>query len=115
MSGTRARDLRVVDGDTVWARIDCGFGVTIREKLRLRGIDAPEMRTAAGQRSKDFVEERLSQVDYRIVATSRVDLYDRYLADVVYLPGEGDALRVLENGIYLNRELLEGGLATAYR
>ena len=40
-SGTIAR---VVDGDTVDADIDLGFGVTIRQRLRLLGIDAPEPR-----------------------------------------------------------------------
>lgn len=33
---------RVVDADTLWVRIDLGFGVRTRQKLRLRGIEAPE-------------------------------------------------------------------------
>ena len=32
----------VIDGDTVWAIIDLGFDTIVRQKLRLRGIDAPD-------------------------------------------------------------------------
>ena len=34
---------RVVDGDTIIVRIDLGFDVLKRERIRLRGIDAPEI------------------------------------------------------------------------
>ena len=36
---------RIVDGDTVDCIIDLGFGVKIKERVRLDGIDAPEVRT----------------------------------------------------------------------
>ena len=36
---------RVVDGDTVDAMIDLGFGVHVKKRIRLAGIDAPESRT----------------------------------------------------------------------
>lgn len=39
----RVNVFRVIDGDTVEADIDLGFGVWIRDRLRLAGIDAPEM------------------------------------------------------------------------
>ena len=31
-----ARVLKVIDGDTMWVEINCGFGVSIEEKLRRR-------------------------------------------------------------------------------
>ena len=37
--------IRVVDGDTIDAEIDLGFGVFIRQRIRLYGIDTPESRT----------------------------------------------------------------------
>lgn len=40
----RARVTRVIDGDTVEADVDLGFSVKISTKLRLYGIDAPEIR-----------------------------------------------------------------------
>ena len=36
---------RVVDGDTVDAMIDLGFGVHVKKRIRLAGINAPESRT----------------------------------------------------------------------
>ena len=36
---------RVVDGDTVDAVIDLGFGVHVKKRIRLAGINAPESRT----------------------------------------------------------------------
>lgn len=41
----KARLLRVVDGDTVDAEIDLGFGVFMKQRIRLYGIDTPESRT----------------------------------------------------------------------
>ena len=35
---------RVIDGDTVDGVIDLGFGVLLKERIRLVGIDAPETR-----------------------------------------------------------------------
>jgi endonuclease YncB( thermonuclease family) len=106
-----ARVLRVVDGDTLWAEIDCGFGVSIEEKLRLRGIDAPEMSTPEGERARAFVEESLRDCPTIVLATSTTDLYDRYVADVVYLSGVEEPQRILGDGQYLNGELLSAGMA----
>lgn len=36
---------RVVDGDTVDIIIDLGFGLTIKQRCRIGGIDTPEKRT----------------------------------------------------------------------
>ena len=60
-----------------------------------------------------FAAERLKVGDTVALTTSRTDLYDRYVADVFYLPqdAEGDAATVLAEGRYLNRELVEEGLA----
>ena len=54
----KAKLIRVVDGDTVDAMIDCGFSTFKKERIRLYGIDTPECRTrdkeekARGQRQK---------------------------------------------------------------
>ena len=37
---------RVVDGDTVDARIDIGFKIIYEERIRLLGLDTPESRTS---------------------------------------------------------------------
>lgn len=72
----------VVDGDTIWANVDLGFGVWSYQKLRLRSIDAPELNTRAGQESKRFLEKALKKAGTVIIRTLKSDKYDRYLADV---------------------------------
>lgn len=54
----------VYDGDTCTADIDLGFGVWLhKQKLRLYGIDTPEIRTKdlkekeAGYAARDFLRE----------------------------------------------------------
>lgn len=110
----RAVVREVIDGDTLWAEIDCGFGVWTRQKLRLRGIDVPERSTAGGWQAQSFVRETLRQVDFALVTISRPDKYDRYLADLFYLPGEVDPGRVAVEGRCLNQELLSRGLAELF-
>jgi|TARA_B000000557_G_C20753487_1_gene434063 micrococcal nuclease len=41
----KAKLMRVVDGDTVDAEIDLGFGVFMKQRIRLYGINTPESRT----------------------------------------------------------------------
>ena len=111
----RAQVLDVIDGDTIWLDIDCGFRVWSRQKVRLRGIDAPELPAPEGLRAKDFVARALSGLPFVAVTTTKPDKYDRYLADVFYQEGETDAEAVLEKGQVLNRELLAAGLAKEFR
>ena len=100
-----ARVKRVVDGDTLLVNIDLGFNLFSLHYLRLRGIDAPEIDTPEGRRSREFVARELARVPHILLTSSRSDKYDRYLADVWY--GE-------ENEIFLNQRLLDEGLAGAY-
>ena len=59
---------RVIDGDTVELDIDVGFGIWIKRKMRLYGINTPETRTrdkeekerglAAKARLKELIDDR---------------------------------------------------------
>ena len=109
----KAKLERVIDGDTILAYIDCGFATWTRQRLRLKDIDAPEIATKAGQRSKKFVEEQLKVCEFIVVKTHAPDKYDRYLADVFYLEGEADPTFVAEEGRFLNQELLDEHLAVS--
>ncbi len=102
---------KAVDADTIWLNIDVGFSCWSRQKVRLRGIDAPEISTAKGQEAKKFVEARLKQVSFVIVKTYKSDKYDRYLSDIFYLSKEQDLQIVFAEGTFLNQELLDRGLA----
>ena len=48
----RAKLVRVVDGDTVDALIDCGFSLFTRQRIRLLGINTPECRTRDKEEKK---------------------------------------------------------------
>jgi endonuclease YncB( thermonuclease family) len=109
-----ARVGRIVDGDTLTAIVALGESRFAFPRLRLRGIDTPELDTHAGRRAKDAVNEWLAEATTIVIRTQRTDAYGRYLADVKYLPGESDPAIVLSEGIYLNRELLDEGLARRY-
>ncbi len=95
---------KVIDGDTLWVTIDLGFNMWTRQKLRFRGIDAPEIDTPEGKRTKRFVQRAFKGLEYIIICSSKSDKYDRYLADVFYGNKE----------IFLNQELLNKGLATVW-
>ncbi|OGX08164.1 MAG: hypothetical protein A2Z88_09245 [Omnitrophica WOR_2 bacterium GWA2_47_8] len=77
---------KVVDGDTLRVKVDCGFGIRVRQYLRLRGIDCPELSTLEGRKARKFVQERLADVPFVIIKTYNSDKYDRYLVDVFYEP-----------------------------
>ena len=61
--------IRVVDGDTVDVEVDLGFDIKIKKRVRLHGIDAPEIRTRdkqekiAGYKSKEFLEQVVKDND----------------------------------------------------
>ncbi len=113
----QARLVEVVDADTLWTEIDLGFGGVTLQKLRLRGIDCPEVTTAAGRRAKRFVAKLLKPCPFIIVKTykDQTDKYDRYLTDVYFKQGEPDPAKVAAQGEFLNQRLLDEGLARVYR
>lgn len=103
----KAKVLGVYDGDTITVEIDLGFTNKIVEKLRLYGIDTPEMRgeeKEQGKSVRDIVREKI--LGKEIMVRTYKDgkgKYGRYLADVI-----------LSNGVNLNNWLLENGHAEKY-
>lgn len=95
---------KVIDGDTLWVMLDIGTREVSRQKLRLRGIDCPELDTKEGQAAKKFVESGLKDVPSLIVLSSKNATYDRYEADVFFTDKNGKEQ-------YLNNLLLEKGYA----
>ena len=74
------RQVHVVDGDTF------RYGT---ERVRLRGIDTPELNEPGGQAAKLRLEELLRSGPVRIVPHGR-DVYDHTVADV-YIDGRNVA------------------------
>ncbi len=106
----------VIDGDTFDAVVDLGFAISTKQKLRLRGLDAPEIISAEGREAKAFLEKHFAQTHNEIlIKTSKSDKYDRYLVDVWYAPARDDKIsagRTQATGLeYLNQALLDAGLA----
>jgi endonuclease YncB( thermonuclease family) len=106
-----ARVESVIDGDTIWAVIDCGFDTFVREKLRFHKIDTPELGTPEGEKARRYVRRVLKASPRIVVCTHSYDKYARYLADIFYLPGVSSYERICSDGLYLNQELLDKGLA----
>jgi micrococcal nuclease len=104
------RVTRVLDGDTIEAVIDLGFGVTTAQVLRLRGVDCPELVTKDGKEAKAFTGSVLENgiKGSLLIKTSKSDKYDRYLADIHIANKNGDVQ-------YLNGLLIEKGLAVRVR
>lgn len=115
---------KIVDGDTLDIAIALAPGFTRDLRLRLRGLDCPELETAAGRAAKAFVETLLAPGDEVTLCTTKPDKYDRYLADV-YI-GKSAAAETLppltagrspltaEGSTFLNNVLLSTGHAIHY-
>ena len=105
----------VIDGDTVWVIVDCGYGTLTRQKLRLHLIDAPERRTPEGEKARRFVRRVLGKNPDIVICTHHYDKYARYLVDIFYLPDSTDPKAIYAQGIYLNQQLLDKGLARQWK
>jgi len=118
----------VVDGDTLWVMLDTRMRGASRQKLRLRGIDCPEIDTEEGKKAKQFVEKVLKGVPSLTVLSSKNATYDRYEADVFFpardiqVPAGGTGTTGPEcytgktgQEVYLNNLILEKGYAVKVR
>jgi len=77
----------VYDGDTVTALIDLGFSIHIKKRIRLNGIDTPEIRTRNlkekehGFKARDYLRKLI--LDKKVTLdTYKPDKYGRCLADI---------------------------------
>ncbi|SEB55187.1 nuclease homologue [Nitratireductor aquibiodomus] len=97
-----ARVLRVIDGDTFVAEAHVWPGQRIRVSVRIRGVDAPELRSrcaaekAAARAARAALGRLLAQGTVRIGNISGGKYYGRVLADVTTEPGGDVASRLLD-------------------
>lgn len=59
----------VVDGDTVDGTIDLGFGIFVKKRIRMLGIDAPETRL---QRSIKSIDDRDKEKQLGLLAKAKL-------------------------------------------
>lgn len=102
---------RVVDGDTVDAHIDLGFGLSLFKRIRLYGINAPETRTKdihekeRGLVSKKYLTEMLLINDGEFIVETKKDdtgKYGRLLGTIIV------------DGININEQMVNLGYAVDY-
>jgi endonuclease YncB( thermonuclease family) len=107
---------KVIDTDTIDVRIDVGFGIRLYDRLRFRGINAPEMSTPEGKLAKQFLVDYLTTCPMVIVRTykQKEEMYGRWLTDVFVLKGSTDPYQIAAKGEFLNQRLLDEGLAERY-
>lgn len=93
---------KVVDGDTIRAKINLGFRLTFEDNFRLAGIDTPELRAkdpevkSKAYAAKEYLKERL--LDKAIVIhTRKAGKYGRYLA-TVYCEGKNINIEMVDEG-----------------
>ena len=109
---------RVVDGDTIDAEIDLGFEITIKKRIRLGGINAPESRTrnlaekkmglAAKERLKEMLEGSANEFE---LESTKLGKYGRVIGriHISKLSGKDNITQVC-----VNDKLVEEGYAVEY-
>jgi micrococcal nuclease len=115
MYSYQAELIRVVDGDTWDVRIDLGFKMTTEQRVRLAGINTPEIwrqkkdseEYKKGMAASNYVKQRLAEHKnvFVIETTKEAGVYGRYLA-TIFLP---------DNERSLNQELIDEGYAEIYK
>lgn len=110
----KAQVKEVYDGDTITVDIDLGFNNWKKnEKLRLYGIDTPELRgdeIIKGREARDYVREQILGKEVIIhTYKDKKGKYGRYLATVMYRRDPSD-----KSNINLNDELVAKGVAVPY-
>jgi len=102
--------LQVIDGDTFRARVPIWLDQTVTVKIRLSGVDTPEMKgkcpaeTARAKLARDFAVTWLQQDDLRLVNVRYGTYAGRVLATVQ-----------TAEGVTLSQALLQAELAQPYR
>lgn len=117
----RATVVRWIDGDTVDMDVDLGFGVTIRQRFRLHGVDTPELHprrkdfevdgqvdeaaraeeSRRGREALAFVERSAPAGEVLDIRTikDRKGKYGRYLVEIVGVDGEDVGIALYEAGL----------------
>lgn len=100
-----AEVVRVIDADTIDVRCDLGFYDQQTVRIRLEGVNAPEVSTAAGKAARDYVKKLLPPGTPIRVRTWKdpKDSFRRWLG-LIEIDGVG----------LLGEHLLQKGMAVPY-
>jgi micrococcal nuclease len=106
----KAKLIRVIDGDTIEASVDLGFGLRYQMLIRLHGINTPETRTKdlkekkAGMTAKKRLQEIMNDCDGIFTLKSHgIGKYGRCIGTLII------------KNVDVNMLLLEEGHAEKYK
>ena len=108
---------RVIDGDTIDAHIDLGFDISVKKRIRFKGINTPESRTrdleekARGLAAKDRLKAILEGANTIQLVSHGVGKYGRCLGELHVNVVDGKENLTLVN---VNELLIKEGHAVAY-
>lgn len=101
-AGTTVRAEKIYDGDTIGVFINGRF-----EKIRLIGIDAPEMdQRPWGRKAKECLSSLISSTDSGIAFEYDIEQRDKYGRILAYM--------WTQDGKMINEEMLEKGCAVLF-
>ena len=109
--------IRVIDGDTIDAYIDLGFDISVKKRIRFKGINTPESRTrdleekARGLAAKDRLKNLLEGANTIQLKSYGVGKYGRCLGELHVDIVDGKGCLTLEN---VNELLIKEGHAVEY-
>jgi len=105
-----AKLTRVIDGDTIDAMVDLGFNVWVKQRIRLQGINTPEIRTRnieekkAGRAAMERLNILMGECDGEFILKSHgIGKYGRCIG-TLYINDEN-----------INELLLSEGYAEKYK
>ncbi|EAK2503032.1 thermonuclease [Campylobacter upsaliensis] len=96
---------RVIDGDTIELLAKTSktnpYNHIAKLKIRLYGIDAPELKQAYGKEAKEFLSALVLKQEVSLIIENK-DKYDRFVG-TIFLKGQD-----------INKEMVKNGYAHAY-
>jgi endonuclease YncB( thermonuclease family) len=90
---------RVQDGDTIYIKLDLGFDLTVYARVRVYGINAPELSTDAGKVAKAYAITICPTGASVSVLSHGWDAYGGRIDGAITLPDGTDfATRMVDSG-----------------
>jgi micrococcal nuclease len=92
---------RVIDGDTFDFKIDLGFSIHVKERLRLYGVNTPEIKgveRTEGLRVKKYVTDKILNKTFEILVYKK-GKYGRYIADLMLTKKERLSVHLYKKGM----------------
>lgn len=99
----KATHLKTIDGDTADFLVDLGFFISLKVRVRLAEINAPEKNTPEGKISKDYLDSILKANPSVVLVVTGPDKYQpRWIA------------HVLTDNFEVSEHMIENNYAKAY-